>query len=293
MSMRSGFVAVVGRPNVGKSTLVNALAGVKVSIVSHRRQTTRGVIRAVCERRQGQLILLDSPGWQTRQGGELNRRLNGGAQWAAATADAIIFMTTPRWTDEDEKFLARLPLRTPVAAVVNKTDLVKDRRTLLPFVDELRRRRDFAAIMPLCARRGQGVDDLADTVAAWLPESPALCDWATDDRDFFLGELLREKIFRALGDELPYCTGVVATSGGARGGVLAVNAEIYVERDSQKGIIIGAGGAMLKKLAAAARRDMERAVGGKIFLSVRVLVRAAWRRDARILSRMRVGVPDS
>lgn len=294
MSARSGFVAVVGRPNVGKSTLVNALVGDKVSIVSHRRQTTRGIIRAVCERRQGQLILWDSPGWQTRHGGALNRRLNGGAQWAAAAADAVIFMMTPRWTGEDEKLLRQLPQQAPVVAAINKTDLIKDRRTLLPFVDKLRRRHNFAAIMPLCARRGRGVDELADEVIARLPESSALFEReGGQDRDFFLGELLREKIFRTLGDELPYCIGVVAKSGNERGSVLPVAAEIYVERDSQKGIVIGAEGAMLKKLTVAARRDMQRALARKVFLSARVLVRPAWQRDLRLLSLMRVGVPNS
>ena len=291
MTTRCGFVAVVGRPNVGKSTLVNALAGVKASIVSRRRQTTRGIVRAVCEHKQAQMILLDSPGWQTRADGDFARRLNGGAHWAVESADAVIFMLAPTLTDEDEEFLTHLPAQKTVAAV-NKIDLLKNKRRLLPLADELRRQRDFAAIVPLSAARGEGVSALADEVVAVLPKSPALfTDGATDDRDFLLGELLREKIFRALDDELPYCAGVVA-HGENKNGVCHVNADIYVERPSQKAIVIGAGGDMLKKITTAARRDMERACGGKVFLQTRVISRPAWRRDVGLLSRMRIGAPD-
>ncbi len=292
VNARAGFVAVVGRPNVGKSTLVNALAGAKASIVSRRRQTTRGIVRAICRRKQAELILLDSPGWQTARRDKFNLRLNGGAQWAAAAADVVLFMATPAWTEEDAAFLESLPKNSPLAAAVNKIDLVKNKRALLPVADKLRQARDFAFIMPLCASSGEGVLRLADQIAALLPESPALFDGEDAEcRDFFFAELLREKIFRALGDELPYRIGVIAKCESGDGKILRVAAEIYAERDSQKAVVIGAGGAMLKKLAAAARRDMERAAGRKIFLSVRVIVRPQWRRDARLLAQMRIGAP--
>ena len=291
MKTRCGFVAIVGLPNVGKSTLVNALAGEKVSIVSRRKQTTRGVIRAVCEHRQAQIILLDSPGWQTRHDGDFNRRLNGGAQWAATSSDVAVFMLTPFLTAEDADFLSRLPPNTPFIAAINKIDLLKNKRDLLPVIDDLRRCRDFAAIVPLSARQSTGVAELADEIVANLPASPALfTDGDLQDRDFLLGELLREKIFRMLDDELPYCAGVEAFSVN-KNGVLHVSADIYVERDSQKAIVIGDGGAMLKKLSTAARRDMERACGGKVFLRARVVARAGWRQNARLLSRMRIGAP--
>ncbi|MBE8158291.1 MAG: GTPase Era [Betaproteobacteria bacterium] len=298
MDGRCGFVAIVGRPNVGKSTLVNALAGVKTSIVSRRRQTTRGVVRAVCERGGGQLILLDSPGWQTVRGDDFSRTLNGGAQWAAARADLVLFMTTEaeerkrKAADEDSVFLASLPKLPPVAAAVNKIDLVKNKRELLPAADRLSRLRDFAFIMPLSAKSGEGVEQLADEMLARLPESPALFSGgAAADQDFFFGELLREKLFRALNDELPYRIGVVARRQKNGGGALRVSAEIYVERDSQKAVVIGSGGAALKQLASAARRDMERAARQKIFLTVRVIVRPQWRRDVQLLARMRIGAP--
>ena len=294
MSGRCGFVAVVGRPNAGKSTLVNALAGGKASIVSRRRQTTRGVIRAVCERGGAQLILLDSPGWQTVRRDGFSRKLNGGAQWAASRADLILFITTPARAGEDADFLASFPKTVPAAAAVNKIDLVKNKRALLPAADKLRRLRDFAFIMPLSAKSGEGVERLAEELAALLPESPALfCGGsAAEDQDFFFGELLREKMFRALDDELPYRVGVVARRQAGGGNVLRVSAEIYTERDSQKAVIIGGGGAMLKKMASAARRDMERAAGRKIFLSARVIVRPQWRRDPRLLAQMRIGAPE-
>ncbi len=298
--MNGGFVAIVGRPNVGKSTLVNALAGAKVSIVSRRRQTTRGVVRTEFLHGGARIALLDSPGWQTNRGGDFSRAINGGARWAAESADAIVFMTTPRWTNEDADFLSRLPPQVPTVAAINKIDLVRDKRTLLPFADELRRRRDFAAVVPLSAERGTGVSALADEIAALLPpaESPpptadSAVDFAADsaeDRDFLLGEILREKLFRALGGELPYRVGVAATSR-QKPGVLHVRADIYAERDSQKAIVLGGGGAMLKKLATAARRDMERFCGGKVFLDARVLVRPEWRRDLRLLAKMRIGAP--
>ena len=291
--MNGGFVAIVGRPNAGKSTLVNALVGAKVSIVSRRRQTTRGVVRAVCARGETRMALLDSPGWQSGRGGNFARAINGGARWAAESADALIFMTTPRWTKEDDDFLSRLPPQIPTAAAVNKIDLVKDKRALLPFVDELRRRRDFAAVVPLCAKRGKGVDALVAEVAALLPKTAAAFteDAAAEDRDFFLGELLREKLFRALGGELPYRVGVAAT-GHLESGVWRVRADIYAERDSQKAIIIGRGGATLKKLATAARLDMERFCGGGVFLDARVRVRPLWRSDPRLLAQMRIGAPE-
>ena len=292
MNGRCGFVAIVGAPNVGKSTLVNALAGAKASIVSRRRQTTRGVVRAVCRRGGSQLILLDSPGWQNIRADSFSMKLNGGARWAAAQADIVLFMTTPRRVEEDCVFLASLPKTPPVAAAVNKIDLVKNKRALLPVAETLSKQRDFVFIAPLSAKNGEGVERLADEITALLPESPALfCGGAAEDQDFFFGELLREKIFRALDDELPYRIGVVARREEG-GGALRIAAEIYVERDSQKAVVIGGGGAMLKKLASAARRDMERAARQKIFLSARVVVRPQWRRDARLLAQMRIGAPE-
>ena len=326
--MKSGTVAVVGRPNVGKSTLINALTGAKVSIVSRRRQTTRGVVRAECKTNNARIALLDSPGWQMRGGGGFARAINGGARWAAESADAILFVITPRWTAEDEDFLSRLPPHIPAAVVVNKIDLVRDKRTLLPFADALRKRRDFAAVIPASAARKKGMQELLGEIATMLPESESLSDSNSDsdsesdfdsesksgsdsesksdssdhradnvdesfseDRCFLCGELLREKLFRALGGELPYRVGVAAKRGSKKRNVLHIRADIYAERDSQKAIILGRRGAMLQKLAAAARKDMEKLCGKKIFLETHVRVRPEWRRDPKLLADMRIGAP--
>ena len=210
--MKCGLVAIVGRPNVGKSTLINLLAGKKVSIVSRRRQTTRGIVRAVCEYPQARLMLLDSPGWQNTHSGELNRMLNVGALWAVESADVVVWMLTPRQVKEDLDFLDRIPKHVLMMAVINKIDLLSNKRELLPLVDRLRQRRDFFAIVPLCAVRGEGVAALVDEIIARLPKSPALLvdNDDVETHDFLLAELLREKIFRMLGDELPYCIGVTA-----------------------------------------------------------------------------------
>ena len=300
MSERCGFVAVVGRPNVGKSTFVNALVGQKISIVSHRRQTTRGIVRAVCDYGDAQLVLLDSPGWQTRHSGGLNRRLNKSMQWVVASADVVVLMLSPRWHEEDAAVLSQLPPSAVVVAAINKTDLLEDKKVLLPFIDALRGQRDFAAIVPMCALRRRGVETLATEIAELLPPSPALFAAggvaAAEDRNFLLGEFLREKMFLVLGDELPYSIGVVARqeseTADHNSAMARVSATIYVERDSQKAIVIGKNGGMLKKLGSAARRDMERILGRRVFLDARVVVRASWRRDGKLLTQMRIGAPD-
>ena len=293
--MKCGFVAVVGRPNIGKSTLVNALAGEKASIVSRRRQTTRGVVRAVCNCEGMRIMLLDSPGWQNRRTDDFARTINGGAEWAAESADVAIFMTTPRWTAEDAAFLSRLSPRVPTIAAINKTDLVKDGRELLPFVESLRQKHDFAAIVPLSALYKKGLRELQQETAALLPDENA--PFATDfreDENFVYGELLREKLMRMLDGEMPYRVGVLCRfDGKTPGGLPRIRAEVYAERNSQKAVILGRGGTMLTKIASAARFDIERHRGEKIFLAIRVLVRPQWRRNPRLLTQMRIGTPDS
>ena len=312
--VRAGFVALVGRPNTGKSTLMNALAGGKVSIVSRRRQTTRGIIRAAVRHKRAQIILLDSPGRQTRNPDDFSRRINAGADWAAAAADAAVFVCNPIWRREDEDFLSRLPSPLPVVAAVNKIDLVQNKRDLLPFADALQQRHNFAAIVPVSASRGIGVDILADELAMLLPKSPPLFSDSDSESDldlnsetgekprlhsatgavlddFFWAEIIREKIFRALGDELPYRVGVVVRQSD-EGKMLRIAAEVYAERNSQKATLIGEGGQRLKKIASAARREMEIIAGRKVFLTARVLTRPHWRRSPQILAQMRVGPPD-
>ena len=286
-----GFVAVVGRPNVGKSTLLNALAGVKASIVSHRSQTTRGVVRAVCRLSGANLALLDTPGWQTRHDDDFNRMLNVGSEWATGIADAVIFVVTAlSWTSADSRLLDRFPAKKKIIAAINKIDMVADKNSLLPYIDTLSRRYDFAALVPISAKRQQGTDALAAAVAAQL-SSTAECfeHGGENDREFMFAELFREKIFHCLGDELPYRIGVVVHSKEKpNSDLLHVDADIYVEKESQKAIVIGSGGLMLKKIATWSRKDMERLSGRRIFLESRVRVRL-WRNDKSLLAAMRVG----
>lgn len=290
MIKRSGFAAIIGRPNVGKSTLINRLIGVKTSIVSHRRQTTRAVVRAISEDNGTQIVWLDSPGWQQQRGDNLNRALNNGAEWAAANADAVVFVVAAAsWTQTDSALITRLPPDKPVIGVINKIDLTAKKEELLPEIDALSKRREFVAIVPLSAKNGVGVGALKQEVEALLPAARRTNDNIShDNRPFFFAELLREKMFQHLGDELPYKVAVVTEKIGDGNRLLNVSCAVYVEKESQKRIVIGKGGGMLKKLATAARLDMQRHAGKKVFLSVIVRV-ADWRGDAALLRQMGIG----
>ncbi len=286
----NGFVAVIGRPNVGKSTLLNALSGNKASIVSRRCQTTRSVVRAICHLDSANLALLDTPGWQTRHDDNFNRMLNGGAEWAASVADVIIFVATAlSWTTADSRLLSRLPEGKTVIAAVNKTDLLDNKNLLLPYLEELSKRYDFSALIPISAKRCYGTTELATAVSAELLKTAQCFEYDNEgDKEFMFAELLREKIFRLLGKELPYQIGVVVHSKQESNDILYINADIYVEKESQKIIIIGSSGAMIKKISSWAREDMEIFCGQRIFLETRVRVRA-WRNDKNLLTAMRVG----
>lgn len=289
MTGASGFVAVAGRPNAGKSTLLNRIAGGKVSIVSHRRQTTRSVVRFIGEHGGAQIAWLDTPGWQVQHGGRFNRALNVAAEWAVQTADAILFVTVAgAWTRADELLLKKIPAGCKVLCALNKIDTVERRDELLPMIGGLSARRDFSAIVPVSAKRGTGVAQLVAACAAHLPARRALLGEG-EDLPFFFAELLREKIFRALGEELPYCVGVVAEVSARDRKLLDVCARVYVERDSQKPIVIGRGGRTLKRIATAARRDMEKYSGKKVYLTSQVHI-SDWRRDESLLRRMKIGV---
>ena len=288
---RCGYAALVGRPNAGKSTLLNALAGGKRSIVSRRAQTTRGVVRAVREVEGAQIIFLDTPGWQDRRGDDFNRRLNRGAERTALDADVLIFVSAAlSWTSADAKLLERLPPERPLIAAITKSDAVADKGLLLPFMEELSARRDFSALVPVSGLRGDFVEDLAREIGRFLPEGGRIFADAESGGmplEFDLGECLREKLFSRLGAELPYGLGVVAR---ARwdGRLLRVDAEILVERGSHKGMVIGRGGELLKRAATAARKEMEEMTGGKVHLTTRVKARD-WRDNPKLLREMGVG----
>ena len=294
MKNHSGFITVAGRPNAGKSTLLNCIAGRKVTIVSHRRQTTRSIIQLVSSDENSHIVWLDTPGWQTRHGGALNRALNVAAEWSLHTADVIVFVTAAGdWTATDAALLQRLPADKKIICALNKIDCIADKNALLPMLAALSERAAFAEIVPISAKTGYGVAALMQVCAAQLPQlprgKPILAEMP--EREFFFAELLREKIYHALGDELPYSIGVVADVE-ETGKILKVAAEIYVERDTQKRILIGHAGATLKRIATTARQAMEKASGRKIYLTSHVRV-ADWSRDAALLRRMKIGTLQS
>ena len=287
---RCGTVGIVGRPNTGKSSLLNRLVGHKLSIVSPRAQTTRHLVTGVLTREDCQYIFVDAPGQQLQARSTMQRALNRRATEAGRDADVALFVVeAPRLTPEDRAALERIPADQRIIAVVNKIDTLKTREALIPFLDRLAKLREFVAIVPVSARTGKNLPELLRVVREALPEGPAAYppDQLTDrDERFFAAELLREKLFEELGQELPYRCEVVVESFKEEGRLRRIEATILVERDSQKAIVLGAGGERLKRMATAARKDMERLFGGKVYLGTWVKVRKSWTDDARVLRQL-------
>ncbi|TMH29760.1 MAG: GTPase Era [Betaproteobacteria bacterium] len=290
MTHRCGTVSLVGRPNTGKSSLLNRLVGEKLSIVSARPQTTRHLIRGILSLPQCQYIFLDAPGNPPRLKSVLHKALNRRVGEAATQADVVLFVLEAlRYGPEDQAALERIPAGQRVIAVVNKVDTVKRSAELIAFLDRLAKSHDFAAIVPVSARTGKNLPELLRVVAEALPAAPAAYpeDQLTDrDERFFAAERLREKLFETLGEELPYRCEVVIDSFKEEGALRRIEATILVERGSQKAIILGKGGERLKAMATAARRDLERLFQGKVYLGVWVKVRRAWTDDARVLRQL-------
>jgi GTP-binding protein Era len=290
MSHRCGTVGIAGRPNTGKSSLLNRLVGEKLSIVSPKPQTTRHLVTGILTQPGCQYVFVDAPGQQSQSRSALHRRLNRRATQAAREADVALFLVEAgRFTPEDRAVLEAIPASQKVLAVVNKVDLVRKHADLIPFLERLSKARDFAAIVPVSAKTGKNVPALLEAVREALPEGPAAYppDQLTDrDERFFAGELLREKLFQEMGEELPYRCEVLIDSFKQEGRLRRIEATILVERDSQKAIVVGAAGARLKKMATAARKDMERLFGGKVYLGTWVKVRKAWTDDARVLRQL-------
>jgi GTP-binding protein Era len=287
---RCGTVGIAGRPNTGKSSLLNRLVGQKVSIVSPKAQTTRHLITGILTQPDCQYIFVDAPGQQMRARSTLHRALNKRATEAARDADVALFVVEAlRFTEEDQAVLARIPGDQTVIAVVNKIDVVKRESLLIPFLDRLSRTREFAAVVPVSAKTGRNMPGLMKAIREALPEGEPIYppDQITDkDERFFAAELLREKIFLELGEELPYRTEVVIDSFKEEGRLRRIEATILVERDSQKAIVLGTKGERLKKMATSARKDMEKLFGGKVYLGTWVKVRKAWTDDARVLRQL-------
>jgi GTP-binding protein Era len=287
---RCGLVAIVGRPNVGKSTLLNRLVGHKVSITSAKPQTTRHRIVGILTTAAAQIVFVDTPGFQTRQGGALNRALNRTVRSSLEGVDLVLFVAEAgRLGAEDRAVLDLVPKVVPTILVVNKTDTLTDPARMLPFLQRVAREHDFAEVVPVSARTGRHLPELVRTIAAYLPQQAALYgeDEITDRSERFLAaELVREKLFRSVGEEVPYGATVVIDRFEHEGRLRRIYASIVVEKAGQKAIVIGHGGEKLKAIASAARRDMEALFGGKVFLEVWVRVRKGWSESAVELRRL-------
>jgi GTP-binding protein Era len=284
---RSGFVALVGRPNVGKSTLLNRILGEKVAIISDKPQTTRTRILGVKHLPGAQMVFLDTPGIHKPKF-ELNKRMVEVALHVLDEVDLVFFMVeaTEPPGHGDRFVLERLKERdVPVVLVVNKVDLVKKLR-LLPLIDEYRRMHEFADIVPVSAKTGDGVDHLLELALARMPEGPAYFpdDVVTDQSMRVLAaEIVREKLLQKTRDELPFAIAVGIDSFKQEGRMARISATIYVEKDSQKAIVIGTHGQILKDVGTYARIDMENLFGMKVFLELWVKVKGSWRQDERML----------
>jgi GTPase len=277
---RCGLVAIVGRPNVGKSTLLNALVGQKISITSNKAQTTRHRITGIRTEGDAQCVFVDTPGFQTQHGNALNRNLNRTVRSVLSDVDVVLFVVEAgKFTLADAKVLALLPEDKPVLLVANKLDAMKRRDDVLPWLAQVRERRDFTEFVPLSATREADMPRLAAIVSKHLPEQAWFYaeDELTDRSERFLAsELIREKLFRLTGDELPYSSTVVIDKFEEDGAMKRIAATIVVMREAHKGMIIGEGGERLRRIGSEARQELERLLGAKVFLEVWVKVRAGW-----------------
>jgi len=285
---RAGHVAVIGRPNVGKSTLVNALVGFKISITSNRPQTTRHRLLGIATFPHGQLLLVDTPGLHREQKRAMNRMMNRAARGALEGVDAaVLVIEAGRWDDEDTlAFEALQAAGVPVVLAVNQVDRIKDKTKLLPFLADVAKEREFAAVHPISALKRKGLEDLVNSLLPLVPEQPALYaeDEITDKSQRFLaGELVREQLMRQLGAELPYATTVEIEQFAVDGKMLRIGAVIWVERDGQKAIVIGKGGERLREIGTRSRQQMERLFDSKVFLETWVRVREGWSDDEAAL----------
>ena len=299
------MIAIVGRPNVGKSTLLNAMVGTHVSITSNKPQTTRNRVVGVATRPDAQFVFVDTPGLQHRHRNLLTRRMNAGVSAAIHGVDAIVMVVDAQgWREEDDAVLRLLPRRpaagedeavpSRVVLVLSKTDLLRDKAALLPLMAGAAARYPFAAIVPVSASKSWQLDDLFEALRGLLPESLPLfeADEITDRSVRFLAaELIREQAFRLLGDELPYGLAVSIEAWEESDGRAVVSALILVERDSQRGIVIGNSGSKLRAIGTKARTAIERLLGKPVFLETHVRVSTGWNNSARSLDRLGLEAP--
>jgi GTP-binding protein Era len=294
--MRCGFVAVVGRPNVGKSTLINALMGTKVSIVTAKPQTTRHRILAVHTTRDVQIIFIDTPGIHRKAGKAMNRLMNRTASSALGDADLVLFVSEAgRWTEEDGDVMGKLrSVGAPIVAVLNKVDTVKPKERLLEIITEMSGRHEFADIVPLSAKKHDNLDALMNLIPGYLPESPQLFpeDMQTDRGiEFHVTEVIREKLTQSLHQEIPYGLTVQIERFDTGKDRTTINAIIWVERDSQKGIVVGKGGSVLKRVGREARLELKEMLGRPVHLELWVKVKDNWADNEKDLQRLGYEAP--
>jgi GTP-binding protein Era len=291
MTTRTGTLAVVGRPNVGKSTLTNRLVGAKVTITSKKAQTTRhrvhGILTTEVAGDDCQFVFVDTPGFQMQHKNALNRLMNRSVTQALGDVDVVLFLVEAgRWGPGEREIVRVLPADCPVVLVINKVDRLTDKSALLPFIAKLSAEHPFAEIVPLSAEKGQGVDQLLKATAQYLPEVPHMfeADDITDRSERFLAaELLREKLFRNLGEELPYGLAVEIEKFEQEGELRRIHAAVIVDKEAHKAMVIGKGGERLKRMSSDARKDMESLFGGKVWLETWVKVKSGWADDERAL----------
>lgn len=279
---RCGFVAIVGRPNVGKSTLTNALIGAKISIVSRKSQTTRHPIQGVLTRDNAQFVFIDTPGFQTRHGGAMNRMMNRVVVQTLSDVDVVVHVVEAgKWSEGDENVLPLLPPpdKKHVILVLSKIDAIKNKAELFEFTTRIMAKYQYDAVIPVSALKNTQLTVLLDEIAQRLPHGEFMFDEDTlTDRSmrFISAEILREKIFRLVGDELPYASTVVIEEWNEEDKGIHINACVVVERESHKPILLGAGGQHMKRIATEARQEIADMVGKPVFLEVFIKVRKGW-----------------
>jgi len=291
---RCGYIAILGRPNVGKSTFLNAVLSKKISITSHKRQTTRHNILGIKTAGHIQAIYVDTPGMHKEAKRALNRYMNQMAQLAIHDVDVIIFMIDAgRWTSEDNMILKKIMhADKPVILAVNKVDEIKDKEQLLPFLESVSLKRDFTAIVPISARKRQNLNELEILIDGLLPENPFFFpeDQVTDrSESFLIAETIREKLFHAVHQEIPYSTTVVVEKIENKKDILHIYATIYVEKKGQKIVVIGTQGERIRQIGQNARRELERKYQNKIYLQLWVKVKEGWVDSERYLKDLGFG----
>jgi GTP-binding protein Era len=277
---RCGYIAIVGRPNVGKSTLMNALIGAKVSITSRKAQTTRHRITGIQTLENAQFIYVDTPGFQTRHANALNKTLNRTVTNTLTASDVILFIIEAgTFGTADQQVLDLIPKDVPCILVINKSDRVKDKAVLMPFAQQVAARHQFHAVVPVSAKLHFQLDNLQSEIRNLLPENEPIFgeDDITDRSEKFLAaEIVREKVFRFVGEELPYTSTVLIEKFEQEGNLRRVFAAILVQRDTHKSMVIGQKGARLKEISTQARLDMEKLFGGPVYLEIWVKVKSGW-----------------